>query len=235
MNLLYRSILVPLRDFIYPPVCFVCDNLLPAGEDRVCMGCWNSFAQVDSCHPTWAEIREKFDAQGTIDDLLSCFLFEKEGALQDILHMLKYRGMKSFGIRLGREIGYRMIEHPEYARAEALLPVPLHRRKERERGYNQAEVICRGIQEVTGIPIDTSLLVRNKYTLSQTKLTLEERRQNVGDAFGVARDHRSIISGKCYILVDDVITTGSTINACAEALRANGAEKIFAASAALAR
>ncbi|HUL44979.1 MAG TPA: ComF family protein [Bacteroidota bacterium] len=235
MNPSLWSLLTPLRDFIYPPVCFVCDNSLARNEDRICTACWGSFTIIDPLHPTWIEVKEKVQAEGTIDELLSCFLFEKEGALQDVLHLLKYRGMRSLGARLGLEVGARIALHSGLRTADALIPVPLHRRKQRERGYNQAELICRSVGKVTGIPIRSSFIIRTKYTQSQTTLTLEERNQNVGDAFSVRASARSEISGKRFILVDDVITTGSTILACAGVLRAIGAEKVYAASVALAQ
>ena len=170
-----------------------------------------------------------------IADMLSCFLFEKEGTLQEIVHLLKYRGIKSIGVELGRIIGGCMILDSRYKLADYLVPVPLHRIKQRERGYNQSEYLCKGISEVTHIPVHTSLLVRKKYTESQTQLNLDERRQNVGDAFIVNEKFVSDIEGKVFILVDDVITTGATINACARELRGCGAKAVFAISAALAQ
>ena len=169
-----------------------------------------------------------------VDDVLSCFLFEKEGKLQDIVHLLKYRGIKSVGVELGKTLGGYMMQDVRFMSADFLIPVPLHRLKLRERGYNQSEFLCKGISEVTHIPIHSSLIVRKKYTQSQTQLDLEERRKNVGDAFTVHERFLSEVKGKTFILVDDVITTGSTINACARGLVAHGAASVFAAAAALA-
>ena len=230
----HRNILVPIGDFIYPPTCFICDKYLEERDCRVCPACWGSFVELTLAGPTWIEIKQKFETEGFIKDFLSCYLFEKEGALQEVIHLLKYRGIKSLGVKLGREIGRRMTQNAAFTHADYLLPVPLHRLKQRERGYNQSEYICNGISAMTQIPVHTSLLIRKKYTVSQTLLTLDERRENVGDAFVVSPRYRSLVQWKTFILVDDVITTGSTINACAKELMSNGASMVLAASTALA-
>ena len=167
-------------------------------------------------------------------DLLSCFLFEKEGKLQEIIHLLKYRGITSVGMELGREIGDVIIRDPLFQEAHMLVPVPLHKLKLRERGYNQSLVLCKGIAEVTHIPVRTDFLVRLKYTQSQTKLSLDERKGNVGGAFAINRKRFPDADEKTMILVDDVVTTGSTMNACAQVLLDHGARRVLVASAALA-
>lgn len=230
-----RNVVTPLRDILYPAVCFTCDRPLEPGVQRICGGCWETFGPLLPTDPTWMEIREKFSAGGVVDDFLSCFLFEKEGKLQDVVHLLKYSGMKSIGVRLGREIGNRILLRPEFSSASILIPVPLHRTKERERGFNQCEYLCRGIRERAHIQFSSNLIARRKYTETQTKLNLVERKANVDDAFELSRRCGIAIRGSSFILVDDVITTGSTINACATVLKNAGAERVFAASVALAR
>jgi ComF family protein len=115
-----------------------------------------------------------------------------------------------------------------------LVPIPLHRRKLRERGYNQAELIADGMSEVAGIPVRTDLVRRKKVTQTQTMLSLEERKKNMDDAFEVVPVAIRNLENKTCILVDDVITTGSTIISCARELRAAGASRTVAASSALA-
>ncbi len=235
MNVLYQHIIQPFQDFIYPPVCLTCEQLRTDRSSKLCSDCWNALTSILSTHLTWQEISVKFDREGVINDILSCYLFEKEGKLQEIVHLLKYSGIKSIGVELGRVIGRCMMQESNFALAEYLIPVPLHRIKQRERGYNQSEYICKGISELTKIPVHTSLLLRKKYTQSQTQLNLEERKQNVGDAFIIEKKFLSEVEGKTFILVDDVITTGSTINACARELLAHGATRVLTASAALAQ
>ena len=234
MNPLTRHIVLPIRDFIYPPLCFTCNRLLSEDEHRVCSSCWRSFTRVDPSHPAWIGIKGRFDLEGVVGDLVSCFLFEKGGKLQDVIHELKYRGMKSLGVRLGEEIGNHIARNPELRKADWLIPVPLHRLKQRERGYNQSEYVCRGIARVSGIPSGGTFIRRHKYTETQAQLTVEQRRENVGNAFTIPANRRPFVNGKTCILVDDVITTGSTIGACARELRKNNAAGVFAASVALA-
>ncbi len=235
IKLIHRYLVYPLQDFIYPPVCFTCDELLPEGQERICTGCWNSFTSPDSSSPTWKEIHEKFHAEGVVEDFLSCFLFEKEGKLQEVIHHLKYGGMKSLGVRLGEELGRRLQSDERFASADFLVPVPLHKLKRRERGYNQSEYICRGISHVSGIPVAGDFLSRTKHTQSQTQLSLLERKGNVSEAFSILPEAALHVRGKTCVLVDDVITTGSTINACARELLSAHARRVYGASVALAR
>ncbi len=230
-----HTFIKPLLDFVYSPACFVCDEMLPEGENVVCSVCWNSFSQIDSAHPTWIEIREKFTTEGVVDGLLSWVLFEKEGKFQDAIHLLKYQGIKSVGVRFGQEIGKLIADDSVFSKVDYVIPVPLHKVKKRERGYNQTELICVGISGATGIVSHPSLIIRKKYTQTQTKLDLSQRKENVNDAFIVNPKFINEIKGKTFVIVDDVITTGSTINACAKVLKENGAVNVYAASVALAQ
>lgn len=231
---IYKHIATPILDFIYPPLCTTCDQRLNDGERLICSRCWSTFPEIHQEHATFIEHRERFVRDGVVQDLLSAFLFEQEGVLQQALHLLKYQGIKSLGIRLGKEVGVRIAANSRFASADALIPVPLHKLKERERGYNQSVLICKGISEVTHIPVKSSLIKRKKYTQSQTHLNLEQRKENVGDAFDINPEFQSEVTGKTIILVDDVITTGSTVNACARELQKKGAATILAASVAIA-
>jgi ComF family protein len=178
------------------------------------------------------ESREKVVASGAIFDLVSLFVFEKEGAFQHLVHALKYQGFQKVGRDLGEQLGQRVVELG--IEADLLIPVPLHRRKLRERGYNQAEAIARGMQTVMKCELRTDILQRTRFTVSQTTLALEERKKNMEDAFDVISSRRAVVKGKSVIIVDDVLTTGSTIISCATALKKAGAERAIAAAVALA-
>ena len=224
----------PLLDFIFPPVCHLCNELLRDGGKVLCGACRSLFVSVDERHPVWLSLSARLREDGPVEGLLSCYVFEKKGKLQEAMHLLKYRGITSLGVAFGEEIGNHMLRSGQFRGADVLIPVPLHKSKQRERGYNQCECICRGISHVTGIPLVTGALLRSRNTASQTSLRHDERKANVGGAFRVRKPRAPDIAGKKCILVDDVITTGSTLSACAGVLRANGASKIFAASAAIA-
>ena len=149
-----------------------------------------------------------------------------------IVHNLKYAGVQALGLELGRRLGKIVVERGIHA--DAIIPIPLHRRKLRERGYNQAELIARGVSEVSDIPVRCDLVRRKKYTKTQTVLSLNERRENMEDAFEVAPIKRTEVENEQFIVIDDVVTTGSTMIACADVLRASGAVGVIGASAALA-
>lgn len=227
-----RSFFNFLCDFIYPPLCLSCQRLLESGCEYVCPECWHSIQVVTGESPIFHETRDKLVASGVIDDLLSAYVFEKEGAFQAIVHNLKYAGVQALGLELGRRLARSVRE--KGTNIDALIPIPLHRRKLRERGYNQAELIARGISEVTGILVQCDVVRRKKYTKTQTLLSLNERRENMGEAFEVVAKMTNAVRDKEFLVIDDVVTTGSTMVACAAVLRASGARRVLVASAALA-
>ncbi|MBI4534827.1 MAG: ComF family protein [Ignavibacteriae bacterium] len=229
-----RSIVRPIREFIYPPVCFVCDAPLTESNSRVCGQCWTRIRPVDSEDELYRVMSDRLRVSGSIAHLVSAYHFEKDGVLQSLIHQLKYEAFTRIGIELGEKLGGVVAAMAGFPNVYGIIPVPLHRLKERERGYNQSEFICKGISNVTGLQVCPALLFRKKYTRSQTQLNAAERKENVGDAFEATPFGRSVIQGHTFIVADDVITTGATIEACARVLKANGARSVIAASVALA-
>ncbi len=230
---LYRAIVSPFLDFVYPPTCISCQRILHDNSQRVCDECWNSIERVTRGHPLYVETREKLLAEGSVCDLVSVFVFQKEGAFQHIAHALKYAGYESVGRDLGARLGKTMKEWD--IRADVLIPIPLHKAKRRERGYNQAERIACGVASTTGILVCPDAVRRVKHTQTQTQLNSDERKKNMEAAFAFNPRFAKHIVGKRCVLVDDVITTGATIQSCAQELMRAGASKVIAASAALAQ
>jgi ComF family protein len=183
--------------------------------------------------PLYQETRAKLLSEGGVSDLVSCFIFEKDGPFQHIAHALKYKEYKSIGLDLGMRIGEILKELD--LEVDLLIPIPLHHIKYRERGYNQSEFIAHGISSVIDKPIISKAVRRIRYTQSQTKLSIEERHKNMERAFELIPHSCNILSGKRCLLVDDVITTGATTNSCAQVILSAGVTKIIAASAALAQ
>jgi ComF family protein len=220
-----------LFDFILPRFCISCKQKLNTTEQFICNICFNSIRRAEEDRISF-EFDKKFRSHNYISDFTSAFIFEKEKALQHLIHSLKYEDNFRVGIILGKKIGELLSHKIDLWEADIIIPVPLHRLKKAERGYNQSYFISWGLKKVTSIPIMQNILKRRKFTRTQTELTAEERKENVKDAFSVTRVKP--IFGKRIILIDDVITTGATISACAEVLIQAGAEKVFAVSVAIA-
>lgn len=187
--------------------------------------------------PPGDELLEKIEANYPdkdcfyIGNIFSYFHYVEGSPFARLIHDLKYNGLWMIGVELGREFGSLLRQIPGFG-YDALLPVPIHPARRRERGYNQAEAIAQGIGISTGIPVDCNILLRKIYTTTQTKLSKTERRSNVSNAF---KANISVyIKGKSFLLVDDVLTTGSTLNACAYALLEGGAKAADAATLAAA-
>lgn len=151
-----------------------------------------------------------------LEKATALFTFQKGSRFRKLLHGLKYKHKPEIGILLGRELGAEMLKSGNYNDVDIIIPVPLHTKRLKERGYNQSEMIGKGISEILNIPVLTDILIRNEYTQTQTKMTREERWNNVSGKFVLTLPEK--IEGKHVMLVDDVITTGSTLEACGEIL-----------------
>lgn len=232
MNLSH-SLITPIKDFFFLNTCFHCGNYLTEDENRICARCWSSLTPVLRDDFTFASNMERFREGGIIDDFFPLYYFEKGKALQSLAHSLKYEEITSFGRELGERIG--IVLQRAGISADALVPVPLNKRKQRERGYNQSEFIAEGIYRVTGIPVLSQAVQRIKYTVTQTQLNAEQRRENIADAFKVNERMKKSISNSVLIIVDDIVTTGSTIQEVGKVLKEAGAKTIIAASAGLAK
>lgn len=219
---------------LHPPLCLVCRQPPPGRDDRLCGACRSAMRRVPEDHPLRLEAAFRLAAGGLVDDVALLFLFEHGGPLQQALHLLKYSGMHSLGVMFGRDLGAILLAAGGRFAADLLMPVPLHPARLRERGYNQSERICAGIREVTGTPLLTGTLLRTRNTPSQTALPVRGREENVRGAFRVAKRRAPLLEGRNVLLVDDVMTTGATLRACAEVARSAGATRVVAAAAAVA-
>jgi ComF family protein len=231
MNII-KSLAFAIIDFFYPPLCIVCNSDRILRSQKVCAQCWDSIPRVTQNMPQYRELCEIIVRKKSAHEFISCFLFTRNGAFRHIIHALKYRKFKSIGIQLGRIIGTALLDrHTEF---DIIIPVPLHRVKRWERGYNQSDLIAQGISSLLQKPIAAECLLRTRNTASQTTLSIEDRRQNMQNAFIIRPKHEHDVKAKICLLVDDIITTGATVKACIAVLRKAGAAQIIVVSSAIA-
>ncbi|MDI3525916.1 MAG: hypothetical protein PWR03_99 [Tenuifilum sp.] len=171
---------------------------------------------------------------GRVDIQHACsfFYFRKGSKYRKLLHLLKYHGRDDIGFFLGKQFGLELKKFNAYQEITAIIPVPLHPKRLKERGYNQAEVIAKGLAEAMKIPVVNDVLLRNRYTQTQTKKSRIERIQNISGAFSIHNPQK--IANGHILLVDDVITTGSTLETCTQAIIDNVNVKVSIATLAYA-
>jgi ComF family protein len=159
---------------------------------------------------------QRFIGQAYIINATAFLHFEKDGKVQKLVHAFKYHNNRGLACQMGRLAANAIRENPVYRQVDVLIPVPLHRRRKRKRGYNQSEWLCRGIAAVWDLPICTTVLLRKRSNITQTRKAFTERWMNVQDIFEVSKPET--LQGKHILLVDDVITSGSTLISCAKVL-----------------
>lgn len=198
---------------IYPNLCIVCETETPHIRSTICPVCESELHY--SFYENYTEptpLDELFWGRTFLHSTYALLLFNEGNSTQHILHTLKYKNRSDLAVYMGSEIGKRIHKHHRHATVEALIPVPLHPKKEFIRGYNQAEEIAKGIAEITGIPVRTDVLERTVFTESQTKKGKLSRWDNMQNRF--ATRGQTSQTFRHIALVDDVVTTGSTLETC---------------------
>jgi competence protein ComFC len=229
-----KSVWRELLNVFFPRTCGVCRADVPAQDE---------FALCADCRaavPRWEGLLCALCGAPLPDGGARCFACRTgprgfqlcrslglyEGVLKTALRRLKYEGKDYLAAPLGALLAEDWAGRPDYTRVERVVPVPLHFWRRRARGYNQAELLARSFCGWTGLPLDAGALGRRRATKSQTDLDRDARRENVRDAFEVRRAEG--VAGKNILLIDDVCTTGATLDACARALRRAGAKRVLA-------
>jgi len=220
-----------LFDFFLPRICPACSKKLTPEEKCICAECYSKIAAAEK-ERIIAEFRRKFAGKDIISGFTSLFVFEKDKELQHVIHSLKYGQRYQNGIFLGKIMGIELSVILKEWEINLIIPVPLHSLKKAERGYNQSDYIAKGLSRESKIPFSTKTLKRIRYTQSQTTMNIEQRAENMANAFKVK--HPEDVTGRKILLIDDVITTGATTSECGKVLLSAGAEKIYAASIAIA-
>ncbi len=207
------SIIEGILHFIFPQLCEGCKKSLLHGEHVLCIECHSLIPQTNYHQITENETALRFTGRFCFEYATSFAYFTKDGLTQHLLHTLKYSGKKKVGIFLGKQFGQALKNVDWIKDIDILLPVPLHNDKLRDRGFNQSLLFAEGLKEVLLLPIETSVLKRIRNTNSQTNKTRAERALNMKDAFKIT-DNKAL-ENKHVLLIDDVLTTGATLEACA--------------------
>jgi ComF family protein len=228
----FRDWLDSVINLFYPRVCAACGEPLLKDEETVCLKCRFLLPKTGYELNPDNPLAQTFYGRVPFHAVTACFFFAKSGKVQHLIHELKYKGNKEAGVFLGQQLGESIKEAPLFQGIDYLIPIPLHPKREKKRGYNQSLMIAQGIHEVTGIPIGDKYLVRAVNTATQTKKSAEERFKNVKDIFEVRHDEE--LQEKHVLLIDDVLTTGATLEACAHQLESIPGIVISAATAACA-
>lgn len=221
-----------ILNLFYPRVCAACGESLLKNEETVCLKCRYTLPRTGyELYPD-NPLAQAFYGRAPIHAVTACYFFAKSGKVQHLIHQLKYKGNKEAGVFLGQQLGESIKDAPLFQGIDVIIPVPLHPKRERKRGYNQALVIAQGISEVTGLPVATKNLLRAVYNETQTRKSAEERYHNVQGIFEVRCADE--LKGKHVLLVDDVLTTGATLESCAHQLEGISGITISIAAAACA-
>jgi ComF family protein len=218
----------PAADFIslfFPRCCLACSGMLVKGEDILCTGCIRDLPKQGN-GTFQSMMKERLAGRLEICYALAFLKFRKVGIVQHLLHQLKYNNHPEIGVVLGKIFGYELDRIGLSTAFDLILPVPLHPARERQRGYNQSAKFAQGISFSLKVPFDDTILFRVAKTRTQTRKSRLERWENVKGVFALSR---SELQGKRILLVDDIMTTGATLEACGEQLIARGCHELSVA------
>jgi ComF family protein len=218
-------------DFIsllFPRLCYACGSYLLRNENLICTGCYVSIPRTNYHLNDENPVAQLFWGRCQVEKAAAFSYYSRGSRIRNLIHKLKYKGIKDIGYELGRIYAVSLKSSGFTSGMDLIIPVPLHPSKMRSRGFNQSEYISAGISDVTDLPLDTVTLVRTAFSGTQTNRSRYERWTNVEGIFHVTTPEA--IRGKHILLVDDVITTGSTIESCVnELLKTEGVKVSVAA------
>jgi len=211
-----KNIAASALHLFYPHVCAGCGSDLVKEGDLLCLHCIHALPHTGFAGIPDNPVEKHFWGRIGIHAAHSEFYFAKGFLIQHLIHLLKYKNGIAVGRYLGELVGQSLLEASRFQGIDALIPLPLYADKERKRGYNQAAVICEGISSSTGIPVLTGIVIRSHATETQTRKHRTERWENVNRSFRITNEKQ--LAGKHLLLVDDVVTTGATLEACGQVI-----------------
>ena len=207
-----KNIFSSTLHLFYPHVCTGCGSDLLEEDNLLCLRCINDLPNTNFANMANNPVEKYFWGRLPLTAAYSQFYFSKEFLIQHLIHQLKYKGDTEIGFYLGELMGKSLLHSDRFNSIDALIPLPLYADKERKRGYNQAAVICNGMSAVMNVPVLNGAVIRQHATETQTRKHRTERWENVKGSFKITKENE--LKDKHLLLVDDVITTGATLEAC---------------------
>lgn len=208
-----------LLHMLFPNVCAGCGNDMISGRTVLCLKCIDAMPETNFEWHSGNPVEKKFWGRLPLANATAQYYFTRESLMQTLMHEFKYRGNKDLGRQLGRMMGDNIGRSGRF-RIDALIPLPLFETKERRRGFNQAAILCEGIAETLKIPVVNDAIIRSAHTDTQTKKGRIDRWLNMEGRFVL--NNAAALAGKHVLLIDDVVTTGATLEACGAELQKAG-------------
>ena len=204
-----------LIDLIFPRYCVVCGETLSSQEKDICISCLHSIPKIERVHI--AEIEKTFWGKIEIERATSYIYYHKQSPYNNIIHQLKYKNHPEVGERFSYLAAREITQTGFFDGIDAIVPLPLSRKKQRKRGYNQCDYIAAGLSRATGIPVIKGAVIRSTSNETQTHKNRNERWKNVEGIFTLS--NASLLEGKHILLIDDILTTGATLTNCASTIQ----------------
>ncbi len=223
-----NSYLNAFTELFFPRICYGCGAHLFSSEQEVCKRCLRKLPRTGFELVDNDPVSQIFWGRVKLDKATSLYYYRKGEMLQQLLHRLKYKGNYRMGQVLGVQMGNVFKQSGFMVGIDMIIPVPLHKKKLKLRGYNQSEHIAIGLSQSTGVEVEKNTLLRTVHTESQTHKGRFERWENVSNIFSVANPE--LLNGKHVLIIDDVVTTGATLEACVQALLQDSSVKVSVAT-----
>ncbi len=219
LNLYIQKITHVWADFInlfFPRLCLACSNPVSFDETFICLNCQVNLPETDFHLSKKNPFTERFEERVAVETAAALFFFTKKSKTQHLIHQIKYHDKRESAFELGRLLGQKLIQQTHFQGIDCIVPVPMHPKKRIMRGFNQAEIFANGLSDTMHIAVNTTALLKTKMTVTQTKKTRLERLTNAEDVFVLAAP--SVFEGKNILIVDDVMTSGATLEGCARTI-----------------
>lgn len=221
-----------LLQVLFPSTCACCGEVLVKGEAQICLNCFTDLTETHYSAHDDNHTEQLLTGRIRFGHATSMLVFRQGNTVQRLVHAMKFHGNTELCLTMGRRMGLDLRRSGRFDDIDLLVPVPLHWIRRLSRGYNQSELLCRGIGQILERPVNIRALVRHRHTDKQSQQAASDREKNVKDAFSLR--HPDDLRGKHILLVDDVLTTGATLGSCCDALSSLSDLKISIATLSIA-